>query len=164
MQRHRGRPTAAHTCSTVTVWQDQNHKPQSATDRISSHTKLTCAGDLLVKKAREGVRVCMLVWDDKSSLNSNIMGGSGMMATHDEDTRKFFANTGVHIHHLPCLPYIMYTLEACQAKELVDAKGMHAMMAANAGMRSCSLHQRCTHCMWDSASSSSFACLFLIAC
>lgn len=53
-------------------------------------------GDLLVKKAREGVRVCMLVWDDKSSLNSNIMGGSGMMATHDEDTRKFFANTGVH--------------------------------------------------------------------
>ena len=52
-------------------------------------------GDLLVKKAREGVRVCMLVWDDKSSLNSSIMGGSGMMATHDEDTRKFFANTGV---------------------------------------------------------------------
>ncbi len=66
--------------------------------------KLTCLGDLLVKKAREGVRVCMLVWDDKSSLNSNIMGGSGMMATHDEDTRKFFANTGVRIHHLLCLP------------------------------------------------------------
>ncbi len=64
-----------------------------------------------MKKAREGVRVCMLVWDDKSSLNSNIMGGSGMMATHDEDTRKFFANTGVHIHHLLRLPCI--SMYAC---------------------------------------------------
>ena len=61
-----------------------------------------CAGDLLVKKAREGVRVCMLVWDDKSSLNHGILqpwanhgGGSGMLMTHDEDTRRFFANTGV---------------------------------------------------------------------
>ncbi|KAL3162479.1 hypothetical protein ABBQ32_010140 [Trebouxia sp. C0010 RCD-2024] len=53
-------------------------------------------GDLLVKKAREGVRVCMLVWDDKSSLNSTLLGFGGMMATHDEDTRKFFKNTGVH--------------------------------------------------------------------
>lgn len=113
--------------------------------------KLTYAGDLLVKKAREGVRVCMLVWDDKSSFNSNIMGGSGMMATHDEDTRKFFANTGVHIHHLLCLRCITMpgqhtqhhtsacTLETCSPKQLVDTKGMHAMMAAIAGMHSCSL-------------------------
>lgn len=48
-----------------------------------------------MKKAREGVRVCMLVWDDKSSLNSTLLGFGGMMATHDEDTRKFFKNTGV---------------------------------------------------------------------
>ena len=55
-----------------------------------------------MKKAREGVRVCMLVWDDKSSLNHGILqpwanhgGGSGMLMTHDEDTRRFFANTGV---------------------------------------------------------------------
>ena len=50
---------------------------------------------MLVRKAREGVRVCMLVWDDKSSLNSTLLGFGGMMATHDEDTRKFFKNTGV---------------------------------------------------------------------
>lgn len=56
---------------------------------------LATAGELLVKKAREGVRICMLVWDDKSSFNSKMMGGSGMMATHDEDTRRYFANTGV---------------------------------------------------------------------
>ena len=54
-----------------------------------------CAGELLVKKAKEGVRVCMLVWDDKSSVNSTLMSGNGMMATHDEDTRRFFLNTGV---------------------------------------------------------------------
>lgn len=66
------------------------------------NNRLPCAGDLLVKKAREGVRVCMLVWDDKSSLNHGILqpwanhgGGSGMLMTHDEDTRRFFANTGV---------------------------------------------------------------------
>ena len=48
-----------------------------------------------MKKAREGVRVCMLVWDDKSSINSTALGGNGMMGTHDEDTRRFFKNTGV---------------------------------------------------------------------
>ncbi|KAL3153372.1 hypothetical protein ABBQ38_011712 [Trebouxia sp. C0009 RCD-2024] len=59
-------------------------------------------GDLLVLKARQGVRVCMLVWDDKSSLKRIRMpwtdhgGGSGMLMTHDEDTRRFFANAGVH--------------------------------------------------------------------
>lgn len=48
-----------------------------------------------MKKAREGVRVCMLVWDDKSSINTELLGGNGMMATHDEDTRRYFKNTGV---------------------------------------------------------------------
>lgn len=48
-----------------------------------------------MKKDREGVRVCMLVWDDKSSINSALLGGNGMMATHDEDTRRYFKNTGV---------------------------------------------------------------------
>ena len=112
-----------------------------------------------MKKAREGVRVCMLVWDDKSSLNSSIMGGSGMMATHDEDTRKFFANTGVHIHHLLCLgcismpgqqtqhPTSACTRETDRAKQLVNAKGMYSTMAANADKQSCSLLQCCIHCM-----------------
>ena len=54
-------------------------------------------------KARQGVRVCMLVWDDKSSIKRIRMpwtdhgGGSGMLMTHDEDTRRFFANTGVRL-------------------------------------------------------------------
>ena len=37
----------------------------------------------------------MLVWDDKSSINTELLGGNGMMATHDEDTRRYFKNTGV---------------------------------------------------------------------
>lgn len=64
-----------------------------------------------MKKSREGVRVCMLVWDDKSSLNSSMMGGSGMMATHDEDTRKFFANTGVITRHPLCSSRIVMNSE-----------------------------------------------------
>jgi hypothetical protein len=40
-------------------------------------------GELLKKKAEEGVRVLMLVWDDQTSLNSPLLR-QGMMATHDE--------------------------------------------------------------------------------
>ncbi|CAH9127347.1 unnamed protein product [Cuscuta epithymum] len=50
-------------------------------------------GDLLKKKAGEGVRVLLLVWDDRTS--SEYIHRVGVMATHDEDTRKFFANTAV---------------------------------------------------------------------
>ena len=64
-------------------------------DGTCTVTDCLCAGNLLVKKALEGVRVCMLVWDDKSSVNSMLTSGSGMLMTHDEDTRRFFANTGV---------------------------------------------------------------------
>ncbi|KAK9829228.1 hypothetical protein WJX72_004613 [[Myrmecia] bisecta] len=54
-------------------------------------------GDLLKKKAAEGVRVCMLVWDDKSSFNSPLLSsGSGVMGTHDEETRQFFKGSSVH--------------------------------------------------------------------
>lgn len=77
-----------------------------------------CAGELLVKKAREGVRVCMLVWDDKSSLNSKMMGGSGMMATHDEDTRRYFANTGVST-----LVFLLRRLQVGQVIHFVSALG-----------------------------------------
>lgn len=42
-----------------------------------------CAGELLKKKAEEGVRVLLLVWDDATSLNSPLLR-KGLMATHDE--------------------------------------------------------------------------------
>ena len=42
-------------------------------------------GELLKNKANEGVRVLMLIWNETT----------GMMGTHDEDTRRFFKDTNV---------------------------------------------------------------------
>ncbi|KAG5229098.1 phospholipase [Salix suchowensis] len=51
-------------------------------------------GDLLKKKASEGVRVLMLVWDDRTSVC--LLKKDGLMATHDEETEHYFQNTDVH--------------------------------------------------------------------
>ncbi|KAL8232352.1 hypothetical protein R6Q57_002130 [Mikania cordata] len=51
-------------------------------------------GELLKNKASEGVRVLMLVWDDRTSVD--ILKKDGLMATHDEDTENYFQNTDVH--------------------------------------------------------------------
>lgn len=51
-------------------------------------------GQLLKKKASEGVSVLMLVWNDRTSVR--LLKKDGVMATHDEDTGSYFHNTGVH--------------------------------------------------------------------
>ncbi|CAL5229046.1 g12295 [Coccomyxa viridis] len=51
-------------------------------------------GELLIRKADEGVRVLLLVWDDATSINNPLLKG-GLMMTHDEETRDFFAKTKV---------------------------------------------------------------------
>lgn len=51
-------------------------------------------GELLKKKANEGVRVLMLVWDDRTSVKT--LKQDGLMATHDEETGNYFQNTEVH--------------------------------------------------------------------
>ncbi|GFY96966.1 phospholipase D alpha 1 [Actinidia rufa] len=51
-------------------------------------------GELLKKKASEGVRVLMLVWNDITSVS--LLQNAGKMATHDEETESFFQNTDVH--------------------------------------------------------------------
>ncbi|KAK7840796.1 phospholipase d delta [Quercus suber] len=50
-------------------------------------------GELLKFKSEEGVRVLMLVWDDKTSRDKLFQ--SGMMQTHDEETRRFFKHSSV---------------------------------------------------------------------
>lgn len=50
-------------------------------------------GELLVRKANEGVTVLMLVWDDKTD-NTHLL--TGIMNSHDEDTFAYFRNTKVH--------------------------------------------------------------------
>ncbi|KAK3043722.1 hypothetical protein RJ639_001918, partial [Escallonia herrerae] len=51
-------------------------------------------GELLKKKANEGVSVLMLVWDDRTSVPE--LKKDGLMATHDQETGDFFQNTNVH--------------------------------------------------------------------
>ncbi|KAJ4823849.1 Phospholipase D [Turnera subulata] len=51
-------------------------------------------GELLKRKADEGVRVLMLVWDDRTSVK--LLKNDGVMATHDEDTESYFKNSKVH--------------------------------------------------------------------
>ncbi|XP_047339637.1 phospholipase D alpha 1-like [Impatiens glandulifera] len=51
-------------------------------------------GELLKMKADQGVRVLMLVWDDRTSVK--ILKKDGLMATHDEETESYFHDTQVH--------------------------------------------------------------------
>lgn len=51
-------------------------------------------GELLKKKAMEGLRVLMLIWDDRTSVKG--LHEDGLMATHDEETAKYFEGTEVH--------------------------------------------------------------------
>lgn len=50
-------------------------------------------GELLLKKAEEGVRVLMLVWDDRTSVSD--LKKDGLMGTHDSETEAYFRNTKV---------------------------------------------------------------------
>ncbi|KAL7093515.1 hypothetical protein ACP275_11G044800 [Erythranthe tilingii] len=51
-------------------------------------------GELLKKKANEGVRVLLLVWDDRTSVGW--LKEDGLMTTHDKETGKYFRDTNVH--------------------------------------------------------------------
>ncbi|TVU17310.1 hypothetical protein EJB05_33334 [Eragrostis curvula] len=63
--------------------------------RDSSKTRPSLTlGELLKKKAGEGVRVLMLVWDDRTSVGS--LKKDGLMATHDEETANYFQGSDVH--------------------------------------------------------------------
>ncbi|CAJ1930550.1 unnamed protein product [Sphenostylis stenocarpa] len=52
-------------------------------------------GELLKYKSEEGVRVLLLVWDDKTSHDKILLKTTGVMQTHDEETRKFFKHSSV---------------------------------------------------------------------
>ncbi|PIN17236.1 Phospholipase D1 [Handroanthus impetiginosus] len=52
-------------------------------------------GELLKYKSQEGVRVLLLVWDDKTSHDKFFINTAGVMNTHDEQTKKFFRGSSV---------------------------------------------------------------------
>ncbi|XP_065855479.1 phospholipase D delta [Euphorbia lathyris] len=53
-------------------------------------------GELLKYKSEEGVRVLLLIWDDKTSHDKFGIKTQGLMATHDEETKKFFKHSSVN--------------------------------------------------------------------
>ncbi|CAN0865210.1 Phospholipase D beta 2 [Linum grandiflorum] len=54
-------------------------------------------GELLRSKSQEGVRVLLLVWDDPTSRSILGYKTDGIMATHDEETRRFFKHSSVQV-------------------------------------------------------------------
>ncbi|KAL9167475.1 hypothetical protein ABFS82_05G100600 [Erythranthe guttata] len=52
-------------------------------------------GELLKYKSQQGVRVVLLLWDDKTSQNKCFFKSGGLMQTHDKETRKFFKHSYV---------------------------------------------------------------------
>ncbi|KAH9621288.1 hypothetical protein KSS87_013279 [Heliosperma pusillum] len=66
--------------------------------RNGSNPESECSlGDLLRSKSAEGVRVLLLVWDDPTSRSILGYRTEGIMATHDEETRRFFKNSSVQV-------------------------------------------------------------------
>ncbi|XP_059437169.1 phospholipase D delta-like [Corylus avellana] len=52
-------------------------------------------GELLKYKSEEGLRVLLLIWDDKTSHDKFVLKTNGLMQTHDEETKKFFKHSSV---------------------------------------------------------------------
>lgn len=52
-------------------------------------------GELLKRRAEEGIRVLMLVWNDTTSFNNPLVKSEGLMKTHDDVTAQFFRGSKV---------------------------------------------------------------------
>ncbi len=59
-------------------------------------------GELLKKKANEGVTVNLLVWDDRTSIE--YVHPAGIMGTHDENTEEYFQDSKVNCFLCPRNP------------------------------------------------------------
>ncbi|CAL5079578.1 unnamed protein product [Urochloa decumbens] len=68
---------------------------RETTKPVPNGTPLTI-GELLKRKVQEGVRVIVLLWDDKTSHDKFLLKTDGLMHTHDEEARKYFRHSGVH--------------------------------------------------------------------
>ncbi|KAL3020677.1 hypothetical protein AAZX31_05G157000 [Glycine max] len=68
---------------------------REATKPLPSGGELSL-GELLKYKSQEGLRVVMLIWDDRTSHDKFLLKTDGVMQTHDEETKKFFKHSTVH--------------------------------------------------------------------
>ncbi|CAD6239954.1 unnamed protein product [Miscanthus lutarioriparius] len=76
-------------CTEITLVRDTN-RPKPGGD--------VTLGELLKRKASEGVRVLMLVWDDRTLVG--LLKKDGLMATHDEETTNYFH--GMDVNYVLC--------------------------------------------------------------
>ncbi|KAJ8748941.1 hypothetical protein K2173_013378 [Erythroxylum novogranatense] len=65
--------------------------------RDAGHPSDATLGEILRSKSQEGVRVLLLVWDDPTSRSILGYKTDGIMATHDEETRRFFKSSSVQV-------------------------------------------------------------------
>ncbi|KAI4329162.1 hypothetical protein L6164_021455 [Bauhinia variegata] len=85
------------------------------------HARGVKLGDLLKKKAEEGVAVRVMLWDDETSLP--LIKNKGVMKTHDEDSFAYFKHTKVICRKCPRLHNKFPTLFAHHQKTIsVDTK------------------------------------------
>ncbi|KVH92965.1 hypothetical protein Ccrd_005005 [Cynara cardunculus var. scolymus] len=118
----------------VILYQDSHHHPtfQPPFDICGSPRKLwedvfvaiegVKLGELLKRKAEEGVPVRIMIWDDETSLP--IIKNKGVMGTHDEDAFAYFKNTKVVCKLCPRLNHNFPTLFTHHQKTItVDTRG-----------------------------------------
>ncbi|CAH2039360.1 unnamed protein product [Thlaspi arvense] len=74
------------------VW----HKVRLLRDKAGPASECSL-GELLRSKSQEGVRVLLLIWDDPTSRSILGYKTDGVMATHDEETRRFFKHSSVQV-------------------------------------------------------------------
>ncbi|XP_076047932.1 uncharacterized protein LOC143029220 [Oratosquilla oratoria] len=82
-------------------------------------------GEILKKRAEEGVHVAILIWNEKFSAGLC----AGLIGTHDEDTEKFFEGSKVHVA-LVRRNSTMYPIKE-RAKETLFSHHQKAIVADN---------------------------------
>ncbi|KAK7255567.1 hypothetical protein RIF29_28980 [Crotalaria pallida] len=90
------------------------------------HARGINLGELLKKKAEEGVAVRVMLWDDETSLP--FIKNKGVMNTHDEDAFTYFNHTKVICRKCPRLHHRFPTLFAHHQKTItVDTKANNSV-------------------------------------
>ena len=82
----------------ITGWSVDTTKTLLRTTRKNPEEEEETIGELLTRKAEEGCRVLIHIWDEKMSVAAGgTVQHSGLMCTHDEDTKIFFADSPVEV-------------------------------------------------------------------
>ena len=87
-----GRPTTSNVAQGCDCGRSKRQRKDTADLCEAYWDQVELLGELLKRKAAEGVTVVLLIWNDPSSTK---MRKEGLMGTADEETRRFFRNTGV---------------------------------------------------------------------